>query len=163
MKQQNANKSLQTCSMQRYAIGALIGLLAAISCACGSTPVLKTTTVKFRCDSQFNSGLRLPVDLVFIPEGERVDTITKVAPDEWFDSDQREQWQFKQSLSLVENGERNDVEIKLTKPARTIGLVIMADFLEIKEAKQQIIILDTGAKENEDVFVTINGILHSAK
>ncbi|MBN2717191.1 MAG: hypothetical protein JXX14_15165 [Deltaproteobacteria bacterium] len=98
-----------------------------------------------------------------MPDGESVDAITKVSPDDWFDSDEREQWQFKQSLSLIDEGERKDVEIKLKKPVRTIGLIIMADYREIKVAEQQIVVLDTGAKINEDIFVTVDGILHSPK
>lgn len=163
MKQRLGNEPHQTWSLQRTIAGVIIICSIIFSCACSSTPLLKTTTIKFRCDSQFNEGLRLPVDVVFVPEGESVDTITKVSPDEWFDSDEREQWQFKQSLSLIENGERNDVVIKLTKPVRTIGLIIMADYRDIKVAEQQIVILDTGAKPNEDIFVTVDGILHSAK
>ena len=163
MKLRMRNKSSHKWSLQRTIACAFVMCSVIFSCACSGTPLLKTKTIRFRCDSQFNEGLRLPVDIVFVPEGESVDTITKTSPDDWFDSEQRDQWQFKQSLSLLENGQRNDVEIKLKKPVRTIGLVVMADYREIKNAEQQIVVLDTGAKENEDVFVTVEGILHSAK
>jgi hypothetical protein len=163
MKQQQIFRTGYSQPWQRTIAYALVMCAVICSCACSGSPLLITKTIKFRCDSEFNEGLRLPVDVVFVPDGESIDTITKVAPDDWFDSEQREQWQFKQSLSLIENGERNDVEVKLKKPVRTVGLVIMADYREIKNAEQQIVILDTGAKENEDIFVTIDGILHSAK
>lgn len=140
-------------------------LLVLIVCAsvcvgCAGSPLLKTNNIKFRCDSAFNDGLRLPVDLVYVPQGESVDTVTQVSPDEWFDSEARAQWQLKQSLSLRETGERNDVEVKLNKPAQTAALVIIVDYADIKVAETQIIVLDVGAKENEDIFVTVDGILH---
>lgn len=163
MRMPSSSETVQFPTTQRTVAYMILVCAAIFSCACGGTPLLKTHTVKFRCDSKFNEGLRLPVDLVYIPEGESVDTITGVSPDVWFDSEERDQWQFKQSISLREKDARNDVQIKLKKPAKTIGLVIMADYREIKNAEQQIVILDTGAKENEDIFVTVEGILHSTK
>lgn len=143
--------------------GGIFGVLIALTSVCfgcAGNQLLKTNNVKFRCDSAFNEGLRLPVDLVYVPQGESVDTVTQVSPDEWFDSEARAQWQLKQSISIRETGERNDVEVKLNKPAQTAALVIIVDYADIKVAETQIIVLDVGAKENEDIFVTVDGILH---
>lgn len=136
------------------------GALLACS-ACSSTPLLMTKQVKFRCDSKFNDGLLLPVDLVFIPEGEKIDTITGVAPDEWFDSEVRADWPYIQSFSFRESDVRNTIEIKLKKAKKTVAMVIIADYRGLEGAKSQIIVFKgEDSKEHEDIFITINGLLH---
>jgi hypothetical protein len=136
--------------------------VATTGAGCAKAPLLKTHTVIFRCDSAFNGGLRLPVDLVYVPEGENVKSITSVAPDSWFDSEVREQWQFKQSLSLVESDERRDVTVRLDKPSRTIALVVYVDYKDHHTTKGQVVVFDASAKETENVFVTATGILHQS-
>lgn len=137
-------------------------ILAGVGSGCAKTPLLKTTTVIFRCDSAFNQGLRLPVDLIYVPEGESIKSVTSVAPDSWFDAEEREQWQFKQSLSLIETGERRDVTVQLERPSRTVALVVYVDYKDNRTAKGQVVVFDEAAKETENVFVTSGGILHQS-
>ncbi len=129
-------------------------------CSACAAKLLKTQKVHFRCDSDFNGGLILPVDLVFVPEGKKVSTITGVSPDEWFDSDERENWSSKQSMSFMASNVRRTVKVKLKKPGRTVALVIVADYKNVEATKSQMIVLDASAEENEDIFITISGLLH---
>jgi hypothetical protein len=138
----------------------MVGLLA-LSTACSSTQLLSTKQVNFRCDSKFNDGLLLPVDIVYIPEGEKLDTITGVSPDEWFDSQVRADWPYIQSLSFRESEVRNTVEVILKKAKQTVGMVVIADYRGLNDTKAQMIVFNAEeSKENEDIFITINGLLH---
>ena len=129
--------------------------------ACAGTKKLETTAVNFRCDSEFNEGLILPVDLVFISEGETVDAITGVSPNDWFDSEIREKWSHKQSMSLKSSRTRKTVKVTLKKPKDTVALVIIANYRNIDSESSELIILDAkDAEEREDVFITLNGLLH---
>ena len=134
---------------------------ALICAACSSTPLLMTKQVKFRCDSKFNDGLLLPVDIVFVPEGEKIDTIAGVAPDEWFDSEVRSDWPYIQSFSFRESDVRNTIEVKLKKAKQTIAMIVIADYRGLDGAKSQMIVFKgEDSKEHEDIFITINGLLH---
>ena len=94
-------------------------LILAVCSACSSTKLLVTKRINFRCDSKYNEGFILPVDIVYVPKGEKIDTITGVSPDEWFDSQEREEWPYIQSLSFTENDVRNTVKIDLQKANQT--------------------------------------------
>jgi len=140
-------------------IGAVM-VIALYFSACGSA-YLKTETVHFRCDSNFNDGLILPVDVVYVTEGQTVEAVTEVSPDDWFDSPAREQWESKQSLSLKASEVRKTVKVQLEKPEDTIAFVVVADYQSVGAEKSQSITFDAeNAEDEEDVFVTINGLLH---
>lgn len=132
----------------------------ALLLSCGGQKVLQTQTVHLRCDSQFNEGMLLPVDIVFVPRGEKLETITQISPDDWFDSKVRESWPHKQSLSVLASDERKTIRVDLKKPADTVAVVVIADYREIGLEKPQMIVLDQKARPDEDVFITINGLLH---
>lgn len=149
-------------SERRARIAGLVFALAAMAAACQSTPpipTLKTRTVLLRCDSTYNQGYLLPIDLVFVPEGEDLAGVTEVGPDDWFDSDKRAQWPFRQSVSLLP-GERRTITVDLRRPARPVALVIFADYIDLQSPKGQMVVLDTGAAETENIFVTVEGLLH---
>lgn len=133
---------------------------AALLLSCGGSQVLETHTVHLRCDSQFNEGMLLPVDIVFVPKGEKLETITQISPDDWFDSKVRESWPHKQSLSVLASDVRKSIRIDLKKPVDTIAAVVIADYREIGLEKPQMVVLDNEASAAEDVFITINGLLH---
>ena len=135
-------------------------LLTIICSACSSTKFLVTKSVNFRCDSKFNDGFILPVDIVYIPKGESLDTVTGVSPDEWFDSPVREEWPAVQRLSFRESDLRATTKVELKKDKNTVAMVVIADYRGLNNQKAQMIILGEDAKENEDIFVTINGLLH---
>lgn len=139
---------------------ALFMLLCIFLAACSSTKFLQTTAVNFRCDSNFNDGFILPVDIVYIPKGENLDTITGVSPDEWFDSSIREEWPYLQSLSFRESELRATRKIELKKAKDTVALVVIADYRGLDKQKAQMIVLNEESKEHEDIFVTVNGLLH---
>jgi predicted component of type VI protein secretion system len=141
---------------------ALAFAAALIVAACQSTPpipTLKTRTLMLHCDREYNDGYLLPVDLVFIPNGEDMNTITEIGPDDWFDSDKRDQWAFRQSVSLLP-GERRTVAVDLRRPAQPVAMVIFANFINLGSPKGQMVVFDTGAAETENVFVTVDGLLH---
>ncbi len=138
--------------------------LACVLCvgvACSSTQLLTTKQVNFRCDSNFNDGMLLPVDIVYIPVGEQIDTIIGVQPDEWFDSDIRAEWPYIQSFSFRETEVRNTIDIKLKKAKQTVAMVVIADFRGLNGEKPQRIVFNAEeSKEYEDIFITVNGLLH---
>ena len=144
----------------RASCWAAVCLGALLCAACGGTKELLTKNVSFRCDSKFNDGFILPVDIVYIPDGEKVDTVAGVSPDEWFDSPVREEWPSIESMSFRESEVRNTIKVKLKKPAKTIAMVVIADYRGIDNSKAQMIVFDDKAKEHEDIFITINGLLH---
>lgn len=150
--------SLNRCTHFVMVIVAAFGALAFSACA--GTKMLETKTIQLRCDSNFNDGLILPLDLIYIPEGSSVDEVTGVSPEEWFESETRENWSHKQSMSIKATEARKTIDVNLRKPKKTIALVIVADYRGIESAKSQLIVLDAEAKENEDVFITTNGLLH---
>ena len=128
--------------------------------SCSSTKLLPTKSLNFRCDSKFNDGFILPVDIVYIPKGEKLDTITGVSPDEWFDSQVRDEWPYLQSLSFRESDLRATKKIELKKAKDTVAMVVIADYRGLDNQKAQMIVLNETAKEHEDIFITINGLLH---
>jgi hypothetical protein len=128
--------------------------------ACSSTKPLLTTSINFRCDSNYNDGFILPLDIVYISDGEKIDTVTAVSPDEWFDSKVREEWPNVETLSFTETGVRNTLKVELKKTKQTVKAIIIADYRSLTDAKTQTVVLDAESKENEDVFITINGLLH---
>jgi hypothetical protein len=138
----------------------LLFVILSLCAACSSTKPLLTTSINFRSDSNYNDGFILPMDIVYIPDGEKADTITAVSPDEWFDSKVREDWPYIQSLSFRESGVRSTTKIDLKKAKEMIKAVIIADYRNLSDVKTQTVILDAESKENEDVFITINGLLH---
>jgi hypothetical protein len=128
--------------------------------ACSTTKLLATQNIKFRCDSKFNDGLILPVDIVLVPKDEKVDTITGVSPDEWFDSQTRDDWPYIQSLSFTESDVRKTIKVKLRKVKNTTHAVIFADFRGLRDTRSQMVVFNSESKENEDIFITINGLLY---
>jgi hypothetical protein len=154
-------KSLGRFPFCRLGCACLVLILFSIFCsACSSTKLLMTKSVNFRCDSNFNDGFILPVDIVYISKGEKIDTITGISPDEWFDSPVREEWPHLQSLSFRESDLRATTKIELKKTKQTIAMVIIADYRGLDKQKAQMIIFDANSKEHEDIFITINGLLH---
>ena len=100
------------------------------------------------------------MDIVYIPEGEKEDTILGVSPDEWFDSDVRNDWPYVQTLSFRESDVRATTKIDLKKVANTMKIIIFADYRSLSDGKTQMVVLGPESKENENIFITINGLLH---
>lgn len=146
---------------RRFCFFGALAVLPLLASACAGTKQIKTDTIHFRCDSDFNEGLMLPVDLVYVSDPETMGTITAISPDEWFDSPTREQWPHKQSMSLSSSNIRKTVDVRLEKPKKAVAIVIVADYRSIVVPQTQQVILEAKkAEEDEDVFVTINGLLH---
>ena len=143
-----------------YAVFVPIILFTIMGSACSSTKFLVTKSVNFHCDSKFNDGFILPVDIVYIPQGEALDTVIGVSPDEWFDSPVREEWPAVQSLSFRESDLRATKKVELKKDNNTVAMVVIADYRGLNKQKAQMIVFGEDSKENEDIFVTINGLLH---
>jgi hypothetical protein len=122
-------------------------------------PQIKTKTIILHCEGDFNSGMRLPVELVFIPFNEKIDTVMKIGPDAWFDSDKRGQWPYRQSLSLAA-GEKRRVEVPLKYFKNMIAVVVFADYFALHEPKGQAVVIDAEGAKKENIFVTAGGLLH---
>lgn len=147
---------------QRQLFSIVLIFTIALIAGCQKAPsiaLVDTTTLIIRCDSEFNDDMRLPIELVYVPIEESIGPITEVGADEWFDSDKRDQWAYKQSLSLVP-GEKKKFIVPLDRPSQTVAVIIIADYKDIKDAKGQVVVLNSDAKIQENIFVTANGLLH---
>ena len=143
---------------------ALILVLAFSLAGCGyiakhfKTKTVQTRSIVFICDRKFNSGQRLPIDIVYVPVNENVSSVTKIGPRAWFEEDKRSGWPYKQSLSLFEGAPKSQV-VDLKVPAETQAIVIITDYLKLKGPQGEQIVLDAKAKIEETIFVTNKGLL----
>ncbi len=151
-------RQLHGTVFNRFAFFPFIAFL--FCAACSSSKPLITKNLIFRCDSNFNDGFILPVDIVYIPDGEKEDAIIGVSPDNWFESQEREEWPYLQTVSFSENNVRSTIKVELKPPPRTTKMIVIADYRGLTDLKTQAIVFTKDAKENEDIFITINGLLH---
>jgi hypothetical protein len=125
-------------------------------------PRNNTKTILFKCDSYINHGMLLPVDVIYVTADDNLKEVTKIGPNVWFDSKERESWPHKQTLSLRSGIE---VRLKLNKPPDTKYVVIFAPFFKGEDQEAQQIILPPDPEENkkekeEVVWVGANSLYH---
>lgn len=147
---------------------ALVGLgvlfsLAVFSAGCALfvTPhkptLLKTKTLIIYPDRVFNQGMALPLDICYIPLKGSATEVTAVPPDQWFAQHKRDKYPFKKALS-IRPGHRRPITVHLKPPADTQDLVLVADFINLKGAKGQRVVITAPGKPQEVLFVTDKGI-----
>jgi len=120
-------------------------------------PLNKTETVVFKCDWSINSGMGLPVDVIYITGDDNLKEVVQIGPDAWFDSKEREDWTFKQML-MLKGGE--EIVLKLSKPPETKFIVIFASFYQVKDQKAQQVIFTPDAGKQEVIWVSANALYH---
>ena len=59
-----------------------------------------------------------------------------------------------------ELGDKAKKKIELKKTKQTVAMVVIANYRGLDKQKAQMIVLSEDSKEHEDIFITINGILH---
>lgn len=99
----------------------------------------------------------LPVDVIYITGNDNLKEVTQIGPDAWFDSKEREDWTFKQTL-MLKGGQ--EIILKLSKPPETQFIVIFASFYEVMDPKVQQVILTPNAAEEEVIWVSAHALYH---
>ena len=124
-------------------------------------PLNNTKTILFKCDSDINQGMLLPVDVIYVTADDNLKEVTKIGPNDWFDSKERESWPHKQTLNLKSGIE---IRLKLNKPPETKYVVIFAPFFKAEDQEAQQVILppdEKSKKEKEEVvWVGANSLYH---
>ena len=139
----------------------LCGLLPSGGCALFESPhkpaLMKTKTLVIYFDRKFNRGMRLPLDIAFSNLKNPIAQITAIKPDDWFTKHKRDTWPFKQSFSFVQGGGGHR-SVKLKPPADCDGMVIFANYINLSDAKGQMVTFGAEGAEQEVVFVTDKGL-----
>jgi len=156
-------KKLMTIPVKPY-VAVLSALLILSSCRCFLFPPKpyvpprsQTETILFKCDRTINEGMGLPVDVIYITGDDNLKEVTQIGPDAWFDSKEREDWTFKQTL-MLKGGQ--EIILKLSKPPETQFIVIFASFYQVKDPKVQQVILTPNAAEEEVIWVSAHALYH---
>ena len=104
-----------------------------------------TLSILFKCDSEINQGMLLPIDVIFITADDNMKEVTKIGPTAWFDSEERQSWAHRQTLSL-----RSGVEVRLilNKPPETKSIVIFASFFQVEDQHAQQVIIEPDPEGN---------------
>lgn len=89
-------------------------------------PRNETKAILFKCDNYINQGMGLPVDVIYVTAEDNLKEVTKIGPDAWFDSEERKNWPFKQTL-MLKGGE--EIMLNLSRPPETKFIVIFASFI----------------------------------
>ncbi len=144
--------SLLTACFIRLSICATA--VSVISCGATIQPIepIATGYIKFDCDSVINSGKNLRIDIIYITYVGELRELTRLGPVEWFQSDQRKQWKFKESVTL-KGGDQAVVKLDPLILERTVLLVIFADFAGKNDPAGQQVIVDFAGKETETIEV----------
>jgi hypothetical protein len=120
-------------------------------------PRNKTDSVVFKCDRYINKGMALPVDVIYVTGDDNLKQVTAIGPDAWFDSKEREDWAFKQTLMLKGGDE---IILDLSKPPETRFIVIFASFYQVKDQKVQQVIFTPDAGKQEVIWVGAQALYH---
>jgi hypothetical protein len=120
-------------------------------------PRNETKTIVFKCDRHINSGMALPVDVIYVTAEDDIKKVTEVGPDAWFESKDRENRPFKETL-MLKGGE--EINLELSKPPETKFIVIFASYYQVQHQKEQQVILTPNAKEEEVIWVGTRALYH---
>lgn len=99
----------------------------------------------------------MPVEVIYIMADGNIKEVTKIGPDVWFDSKERESWPYKQTL-MLRSGE--EILLKLDRPEEIKFIVIFASFYLVKDQNVQQVILGPDAAEQEVVWVSAKALYH---
>ena len=144
-------------------MGVAVGLCMVLA-ACGlfssdipPPPRNKTQEILFLCDQRINSGMQLPVELIYIRADEDPKQVVDIGPDAWFDSEEREKWPYKETF-LLQGG--HEYRLRLEKPPETTAVVIFFSFYQVDERDHQQVILETDAAEEAVIWVGADRVYH---
>jgi hypothetical protein len=120
-------------------------------------PRNKTQTLLLKCDKRINQNMLLPVDIIYVTEGDDLKAVLKVGPNKWFYAEERDSWPHRQSLEL-RSGE--DVLVTLKKPPDVVSVVIFVNYYQVEDQKAQQVILSTDAATEEVIWVAKSTLYH---
>ena len=123
---------------------------------CGTTlqPIepIETRYIEFRCDSIINGGKSLAIDIIYITYVQELREVTRLGPKEWFETENREQWKFKESV-MLKGGDQAVVKLDPLILERTVLLVIFANYKSVFDPAYQQVVVDFAGKETEIIEV----------
>ncbi len=157
----NSSGSRRRRPARRLAALLLSGLLLP---ACGlfspdfpEPPRNGTRTIRFKCDGRINSGMLLPVEIIYLGPDDDVKALTGIGPDAWFDSEKRNKWPHKKTL-MFRNGQ--DRRIRLDKPPETETVVVFASLYGVRTPEAQQVVLGPEADKEEIIWVGSAALYH---
>lgn len=127
-------------------------LLAASGCGGVSIEPVETRTIIFKADSEINYQQLLPIDIIYVTYLHELRDLTSLGPNRWFNSDKRQNWAAKKSVSIV-GGQRLVVELNSRLASRSPFIVVFATFKGVSDPAPQQVVLDSQAKQVEYISV----------
>lgn len=146
----------------KFIILIFVGMMGSGCATMQPIPSVKTASLKFLTEKEINNGKKLPIDIIYITYVEELREVTRYGPDLWFETDKRNEWKLKESIS-IEGGQTKIVELNPRIMERTVLLVIMANYEGQKDPRAQQIIVDYAGKENELILVRHDSIVADNK
>lgn len=109
-------------------------------------------SITFTCDPQINQGQLLPVDIIYVARYQTPREVIAIGPDQWFNSEERMQWETRQTLDL-KGAETKTIQLnqRWLKDAKL--LIIFADFKDVKNPQSQQVIIDNLPVRKEHIHV----------
>lgn len=152
-------------SIQIKIFTAFLALIVLHSCglfrSAPKPPRVNTQVIRFKCDSNINQGMLLPVEVIYVTADNNLKEVTAIGPDAWFDSKERESWAHRQTLSLRSGRE---VRLWLERPPETKYIVIFASFFQINDQEAQQVIIEPDPEKKkageEVIWVGASAIYH---
>ena len=137
-------------------IKGLFFCFAVLSTGCGTTlhPIepIETRYIEFRCDGVINASKPLPIDIIYITYVQELREVSRLGPRDWFETEQREQWKFKESV-MLKGGDQAVVKLDPLVLERTVLLVIFANYRGVFDPAHQQVVVDFAGKETEIIDV----------
>jgi hypothetical protein len=142
---------LPVCSIR----GLLLVLALGVS-ACGTTlqPIepVETQYIEFRCDSVINAGKPLAIDILYITYVQELREVARIGPTDWFKTQKREEWKFKEQV-MLKGGDEAVVKLDPLILDRTVLLVIYANYQNVLAPSNKQVVIDFAGKTSEIISV----------
>lgn len=123
---------------------------------CGTTlqPIepIETRYIEFDCDKTINGGKNLQIDVIYITYVQELREVTRLGPKQWFETENRNQWKFKESV-ILKGGDQAVVKLDPLILERTVLLVIFANYTSVFDPAYQQVVVDFAGKETEIIEV----------
>lgn len=111
-----------------------------------------TEAIEFDCDPVINGGKPLPIDIIYITYVQELREVTRLGPIEWFKTEKRKQWKFKESVMLKGN-DQAVVRLDPLVMERTVLLVIYANYTNAIDPANQQVVVDYASGREEIIKV----------
>ena len=123
---------------------------------CGTTlkPIepIGTRYIEFQCEPRINGGKNLAIDIIYITYVEELREVSRLGPKQWFETEKREQWKFKESV-VLKGGDQAVVKLDPLILERTVLLVIYANYKSALDPANQQVVIDFAGKDTEIISV----------